>query len=111
MKRFVAILGLAALHFVVTLSLLVVSLGLGFARFDAETWTPPSVGERVVDALAEALMFPAYQLHELLPGPWAGLLEFPLLLANSLLWGAVFYLVARGAVRRVRRPATEGRTG
>lgn len=110
MKRLTVILGLAVLHFVATLSLLVASLSLGFARFDAETWTPPTMGERALDVLAEAVMSPAYQLHGLLPGPWAGVLEFPLLFANSLLWGTIVYLAGKATVRLVRRSLVQETT-
>ena len=110
MKRLVVILGLAVLHFVATVVLIVVSLGMGLERFDAGTW-PPTVGERMVGALADVMVFPVYGFWQLLPYPWVGILELPLLFLNSLLWGTALYLTVLAVVRRTRRPVAEGVRG
>jgi hypothetical protein len=103
-----AIAGVAAVHLVLSTSLGLYVFGAGMARFDGGG--PPSPGERVADAVATVLLFPAFGtgLEDRLPlrfrgggFPW----EHSVFVANSLVWGAVLVALAR----RWRRTASTRR--
>ena len=97
---FIWIIGIAAVHFVLCLSLLMLSFSDSMARFD--TGEPLSTVGSVIYYTSEILAFPIVKLVEhsslRLDSTIAQYLPF---VANSLVWGWVVVFV----FRRVRRTA------
>ena len=82
-------LGLAAAHFIIMLASLLLAYGSGMEEFDNPDYQP-TVVERVAEAICPVLMQPAASLWT----PWMtkhmpNIVEWLLVLANSILWGFV----------------------
>lgn len=76
-----------AVHFFVSLGLMLISFGQTMARFDNPT-LPESGGERVLTAVVNVLWQPALFLSEtFFSPPRPMLVEWGVVLLSSLLWG------------------------
>ncbi|MDQ3243736.1 MAG: C-GCAxxG-C-C family protein [Gemmatimonadota bacterium] len=97
MRKVLTVSFLALVHFVLTIVAVATSFGSGMSRFD--TGAAPGAGERVLDAAAALLTFPLVQAMirwfplpaQYRQAPW----EHLVFVANSFLWGAAIYALAR----------------
>lgn len=90
----------AAAHFVVQVAAMVSVIGDGMARFDDAG--DPSGSERFLAGIASLAQFPLVSLVRSLPLGGTGHWGWPILLANSALWGAAVIVARHLAVRRWR---------
>jgi hypothetical protein len=93
-KRLRIILVFALVHAIVSVAIFIVSFGRSMARFD--TGDDPSVFEVLLSTLSEVLFFPLMHLLNLFePAPrvFAGLFGYIPIIANSLLWGCVIWMM------------------
>lgn len=83
-----AFTGVALLHFVVSLGFLAASFGMSMRALDSGD-SSGFVGD-LIGFASSVLLFPASGITGLMPPSVAGgLMEWPLYVANSLLWSAV----------------------
>ncbi len=87
--RIFAIAALAFGHAALSMTLFLGSFGRGMARFD--TGEPATTGARLLDVVAEILLWPLFAPLADWGGPWtnsvfAGLLGYVPLLLNSVIW-------------------------
>lgn len=107
MKRWQKMVGLwlvsTAVHFVLALSLMLISFGQSMARFDNPTLTE-TTGERLLTAVVNILWQPMLFVTEtFFSAPLPNALEWGLLVLNSLLWGGAVVLLGVGATAVVRK--------
>ena len=97
--RFFAIFVVA--HFLVSETLLVASMGWAL---NSDAGTAPSLGVRIMNYVAEALVLPITLARRILPEPWAPRYGFASLAGCSLLTAAVVTF-ALGAWQRRFSPS------
>ena len=89
MKPLPTIASMSALHFVLSFGAFWHSLGSGLGRFDSGA--APSVFDRTCDLALDVLWFPLLRVAHVLGIEGSGVAEWLLMVANSVLWGAVLY--------------------
>jgi|GEM_PF-3258407 hypothetical protein len=99
LRRISIVLAISATHLVCGFALFAASYGASMDRMDSGL--PPSFAESLVSLASGVLWFPASALAGIAGGGWfSGLWGWPLLVANSLLWGTVMtyatLLLSRG---------------
>jgi hypothetical protein len=93
----IKIIGIALLHFVLSIILLGISLGSAMTRFD--NGLTPSLTEQIVDLGAEILNFPLVTLasstlfSNFASKFFGGFMGWLIFILNSLLWGTGIYML------------------
>ena len=109
LRRFCMLAGiLGAVHLTVALLSLAVAFSMGMDRFDSGLENDGGALEATASVLANALSQPGISIYSAIfvgrAGPW--LLQWCVLVLNSLLWGgalACLVLAARARLKRDRR--------
>lgn len=90
--------GFTLIHFLATMTCLLVSVGAGLSHFD--TGAAETLLERVTSVGANVLMFPMYYLTSTNWVASLGKFQNLLVIANSLFWAVCFYGVLRVILKR-----------
>lgn len=100
--RIFIVLAISATHLVCGIALFAASFGASMDRMDSGL--PPSFAESLVSLASGVLWFPASALAGVAGEGWfSGLWGWPLLVANSLLWGTVVFYLALRSREPIRR--------
>jgi hypothetical protein len=104
-KALLIVIGLSVLHFVAGFAAFATALELVWNRFDSDEG--PSFLEKTCELAADVLWFPWIQLASAL-NIQGGVLEWILLISNSLLWGLLLYGMWRVSAPYFKRPYRYG---
>ena len=107
MKPLPIIASISALHFLFGFGAFWHSLGSGLGRFDSDA--APSLFDRTCGLAVDVLWFPFLPVAHVLGAEGSGVAEWLLMIANSVLWGAVLYavfVVVARLLRPLRTPST-----
>ncbi len=106
LRRFATLAAIfGAVHFVVALGSLAVAFSMGMERFDSGLADDGGALEATASALANALSQPGISIYSAIfvgrAGPW--LLQWCIVVLNSLLWGAALAWLVLAARARLKR--------
>ena len=105
MKVLPIIASISAFHFELSFGCFWHSLGSGLGGF--ESGAVPSLFDRTCDLAVDVLWFPFLPVAHVLGVEGPGLAEWLLMVANSVLWGAVLCVLLTVFARLLRRSRTE----